>query len=95
MAERTHRKHDKAKTIGIGCVARREKTRPCPVQERGLCYDFISSKENVPQRAKNEIGQLYNGEEVQVYYDCTRNGYTWVYFPKLNKSGWVNSNFVK
>ena len=44
---------------------------------------------------KNEIGQLYNGEEVQVYYDCTRNGYTWVYFPKLNKSGWVNSNFVK
>ena len=48
------------------------------------CYD-----------AGNEIGQLYNGEEVQVYYECTRNGYTWVYFPKLNKSGWVNSNFVK
>ena len=44
---------------------------------------------------KRKVSGLKNGEEVQVYYDCTRNGYTWVYFPKLNKSGWVNSNFVK
>ena len=44
---------------------------------------------------KNEIGQLYNGEEVQIIGGDTDNGYTWVYFEKLNKSGWVNNLFIK
>ena len=61
----------------------------------GLKTGWLALRTDAAYDPKNEIGQLYNGEEVQVYYDCTRNGYTWVYFPKLNKSGWVNSNFVK
>ncbi len=61
----------------------------------GLKTGWLALRNDTAYDPKNEIGQLYNGDEVQVYYECTRNGYTWVYFPKLNKSGWVNSNFVK
>ena len=61
----------------------------------GLKTGWLALRTDASYDPKNEIGQLYNGEEVQVYYECTRNGYTWVYFPKLNKSGWVNSNVVK
>ena len=42
----------------------------------------------------NEIGQLYNGDFVQLCGNGSDNGYVWVYSPKLNKSGWVNSNFL-
>ena len=42
----------------------------------------------------NEIGQLYNGDFVQICGNGSDNGYVWVYSPKLNKSGWVNSNFL-
>ena len=42
----------------------------------------------------NEIGQLYNGDLVQVCGSTTTTGYTWVYSERLNRSGWVNSNFI-
>ena len=42
----------------------------------------------------NEIGKMYNGQQVQmVGDDC--NGFTWVYAPTLNKSGWVTSYYIK
>jgi hypothetical protein len=57
------------------------------------CYDY-----------HNEIGQLYNGDEVQIMgndamtehdFDKTQyTGYTWVYSKRLDKSGWVNSRFI-
>lgn len=57
------------------------------------CYDY-----------NNEIGQLYNGDKVQIIGNAaiTDNdfdkapvtSYTWVYSPRLNKSGWVNSRFI-
>ena len=42
----------------------------------------------------NEIGQLYNGDVVQICGNGSDNGYIWVYSPKLNKSGWVNERFI-
>ena len=42
----------------------------------------------------NEIGQLYNGDAVQICGNASGNGYIWVYSPKLNKSGWVNAGYV-
>ena len=46
------------------------------------CYDY-----------SNEIGHLYNGDDVQI---CGRHDgdYVWVWAPKLNKSGYVNRNFL-
>ncbi len=61
----------------------------------GLKIGWLALRTEAAYNPKNEIAQLYNDDEVTVYYDCTRDGYTWVYFPKLNKSGWVNSDFVK
>ena len=60
----------------------------------GLKSGWLALRTEAAYDPKNEIGQLYNDDEVTVYYDCIRDGYTWVYFPKLNKSGWVNSKFV-
>ena len=61
----------------------------------GLKTGWLALRTEAAYDPKNEIGQLYNGDEVTVYYDCTRNGYTWVYSAKVGKSGWVNSNFIK
>ena len=41
----------------------------------------------------NEIGSLYTGETVQVL-DQSDDTYWWVYSPKLNKSGYVNKNYL-
>lgn len=48
---------------------------------------------------KNEIGQLYNGDEVQIIgngsgLSSDGRSYVWVYAKKLNKSGWVNDAFL-
>ena len=47
----------------------------------------------------NEIGQLYNGDVVQIIGNgsgLSNDGqsYIWVYSPKLNKSGYVNDRFI-
>ena len=42
----------------------------------------------------NEIGQLYNGDLVQICGSYTNTGYVWVYSHRLNRSGWVNGNFI-
>ncbi len=47
------------------------------------CYDYT-----------NEIGQLYNGDSVQIIGNSSGNGYIWVWAPRINKSGWVNQNFI-
>ena len=44
---------------------------------------------------KNEIGQLYTGQTVQVLNTNTSSGtYWWVYAPTLGKSGYVNKNYL-
>ena len=42
---------------------------------------------------KNEIGSLYSGDTVQVQ-DTSDSTYWYVYAPKLNKSGYVNRNYL-
>ena len=42
---------------------------------------------------KNEIGELYSGDTVQVQ-DTSDSTYWYVYSPKLNKSGYVNRNYL-
>ena len=42
---------------------------------------------------KNEIGELYSGDTVQVQ-DTSDSTYWYVYSPKLNKSGYVNKNYL-
>ncbi len=46
----------------------------------------------------NEIGKLYNGDDVQIIGNGSGNengaSYVWVWSPKLNKSGWVNDSFL-
>ena len=42
---------------------------------------------------KNEIGQLYSGDTVQVQ-DTSDGTYWYVYAPKLGKSGYVNKNYL-
>ena len=42
---------------------------------------------------KNEIGELYSGDTVQVQ-DTSDSTYWYVYAPKLNKSGYVNRNYL-
>ena len=43
--------------------------------------------------AANEIGKLYTGDTVQVM-DNTTGQYWYVYSPKLNKSGYVNKDYL-
>ena len=43
--------------------------------------------------SKNEIGELYSGDTVQVQ-DTSDSTYWYVYSPKLNKSGYVNRNYL-
>ena len=47
----------------------------------------------------NEIGQLYNGDMVQIIgngsgMSSDGQSYIWVWSPKLNKSGYVNDKFI-
>ena len=43
--------------------------------------------------SSNEIGELYTGDTVEVM-DTSDNTYWYVYSPKLNKSGYVNRNYL-
>ena len=43
--------------------------------------------------SRNEIGELYTGDTVEVT-DTSDNTYWYVYSSKLNKSGYVNKNYL-
>ena len=42
---------------------------------------------------KNEIGELYSGDTVQVQ-DSNDSTYWYVYSPKLDRNGYVNKNYL-
>lgn len=44
--------------------------------------------------SSNEIGELYTGDMVEVLYSSDSD-YWYVYSPKLDKSGYVNKNYLK
>ena len=70
----------------------------------GLQTGWLALRSEPRYDYRNEIGQLYNGDEVQIIgndamtehdFDKTEyTGYTWVYSKRLNMSGWVNSSFI-
>ena len=45
-------------------------------------------------RSANEIGQLKEGDEVQITGN-ELNGYVWVWAMTLDASGWVNKQFLE
>lgn len=65
----------------------------------GLERGWLALRSDFTYDYSNEIGQLSNGMKVQVIGNGAegkdRRSYTWVYSPDLNKSGWVNSDFIK
>ena len=70
----------------------------------GLQSGWLALRSEPRYDYRNEIGQLYNGDEVQIIgndamtehdFDKTEyTGYTWVYSKRLNMSGWVNRRFI-
>ena len=70
----------------------------------GLQSGWLALRSEPCYDARNEIGHLYNGDRVQImgndaltehdFDKAAYTAYTWVYSPKLNKSGWVNSRFI-
>ena len=70
----------------------------------GLQSGWLALRSDSRYDANNEIGQLYNGDTVQIMgnaaivdNDFDRapvTSYTWVYSDRLKKSGWVNSRFI-
>lgn len=71
----------------------------------GLQSGWLALRSKPCYNANNEIGKLYNGYKVKVCgngafaeHDFDKGGatnYIWVYSPDLNKSGWVNSRFIR
>ena len=70
----------------------------------GLESGWLALRSEPRYDYRNEIGQLYNDDEVQIIgndaiteHDFDKAEYTvctWVYSKRLNKSGWVNSRFI-
>lgn len=60
----------------------------------GLTTGYLALRTEPYYSETNEIGELYNGQEVQVIGNDSGNGYTWVWAPTVGKSGWVNSSYL-
>ena len=74
--------------VGGGCKHRRK-------QLYGQCKprDILLFVQPRHTMISNEIGELYSGDTVQVQ-DSSDSTYWYVYSPKLNKSGYVNRNYL-
>ena len=66
----------------------------------GLQTGFLAIRSQPVYDASNEIGKLYNGEEVQIVGTPVYTGrdydpkYDVVYSPRLKVQGYVNSRFI-
>ena len=54
---------------------------------------YLALRTSPSYDSRNEIGCLYTGDTVEVL-DSSGSTYWWVYSPKLNKSGYVNKNYL-
>ncbi|MDO5475743.1 MAG: hypothetical protein Q4F43_01355 [Eubacteriales bacterium] len=66
----------------------------------GLKTGWLALRTDPVYDFKNEIGQLYNGDKVQIIgngsgQSSDGRSYIWVYSKRLDKSGWVNDSFLK
>ena len=60
----------------------------------GISYGWLALRSSPDYNPGNEIGQLNNGDEVQIVGNDSGNGYSWVYSKRINKTGWVNSSYL-
>ena len=60
----------------------------------GLKTGYLALRTSPAYSEANEIGELYNGQEVQITGNASDNGYIWVWAPSLGKSGWVNASYL-
>ena len=66
---------------------------------RNLKTGWLAIRTDPVYDYRNEIGQLYNGDSVQIIgngsgVSSDGQSYIWVWSPRLNKSGWGNENFI-
>lgn len=70
----------------------------------GIQKNYLALRTEPCYKYENEIGKLYNGDRVKICgngavadhdFGGQQTGYVWVYAPTLNKSGWVNSSFLR
>ena len=74
--------------VGAGASAPAAVTKTVSVQK-----GYLALRNAKAYDTRNEIGQLYSGDTVQVQ-DSSDGTYWYVYSPKLGKSGYVNKDYL-
>ena len=59
----------------------------------GVSKGYLALRSAMAYDSSNEIGELYSGDTVEVT-EYTTSDYWYVYSPKLNKSGYVNNDYL-
>ena len=59
----------------------------------GVSKGYLALRSATDYDSSNEIGELYSGDTVEVT-EYTTSDYWYVYSPKLNKSGYVNNDYL-
>ena len=54
---------------------------------------YLALRSAMAYDSSNEIGELYSGDTVEVT-EYTTSDYWYVYSPKLNRSGYVNNDYL-
>ena len=65
----------------------------CNTYRVNVVTGYLALRTDPSYNSGNEIGELYSGDTVQVQ-DSSDSTYWYVYSPKLNKSGYVNRNYL-
>lgn len=64
------------------------------VYHANVATGYLALRNDTAYDASNEIGQIQNGEEVDVI-DMSAGQYWYVYVPSLNREGYVNSQYLR
>lgn len=59
----------------------------------GVSKGYLALRSAMAYDSSNEIGELYSGDTVEVT-EYTTSDYWYVYSPKLNRSGYVNNDYL-
>ena len=59
----------------------------------GVSKGYLALRSAMDYDSSNEIGELYSGDTVEVT-EYTTSDYWYVYSPKLNRSGYVNNDYL-
>ena len=61
--------------------------------EVSVSKGYLALRSSMAYDSSNEIGELYSGDLVEVT-EYTTSDYWYVYSPKLNRSGYVNNDYL-